>query len=149
MPPSDATSQYPFPVGVAAIPTIGCHKWMAPVEPWKRAAPKLNTPPSLATSQNPEPVGSDAMPTTGMLSVPLSSRGCGALPRPTTLGTGYEPVAPAGAVSSASPKTGTAAATSVQASNLRMRMQPNRLLRALRLDIACLLFAALTGRPGV
>ncbi len=33
MPPSEATSQYPPPSGVAAIPTIGLFNGMAPAEP--------------------------------------------------------------------------------------------------------------------
>jgi hypothetical protein len=33
MPPSDATSQYPRPVGVDAMPTIGWLSRMSPVEP--------------------------------------------------------------------------------------------------------------------
>ena len=33
MPPSDATSQYPPPSGVGAMPTMGELRWMAPVEP--------------------------------------------------------------------------------------------------------------------
>ena len=33
MPPSDATSQYPWLVLVPAMPTTGRLRWMAPVEP--------------------------------------------------------------------------------------------------------------------
>jgi hypothetical protein len=33
MPPSDATSQYPKPVGVRAIPTIGWLRRVDPVDP--------------------------------------------------------------------------------------------------------------------
>ena len=51
MPPSDATSQYPPPVGVAAIPTIGLFSCIDPVEPRKGASPKAKMPPSDATSQ--------------------------------------------------------------------------------------------------
>ena len=51
MPPSLATSQYPLPVGVAAMPTTGLLSLMAPVEPKKPASPKAKMPPSLATSQ--------------------------------------------------------------------------------------------------
>ena len=50
-PPSRATSQYPLPVGVAAMPTIGWLSRMPPVEPKKAALPKAKTPPSAATSQ--------------------------------------------------------------------------------------------------
>src|SRR2546429_240973 len=38
MPPSDATSQYPLPVGVAASPTIGRLRARLPVDPRKVAA---------------------------------------------------------------------------------------------------------------
>src|SRR2546421_497893 len=48
IPPSDATSQYPLPLGVAAIPTIGALRRMPPVEPWKRASPNEKTPPAGA-----------------------------------------------------------------------------------------------------
>src|SRR2546422_7846591 len=34
-PPSEATSQYPLPVGVAAIPTIGLLSGVPPMEPKK------------------------------------------------------------------------------------------------------------------
>ncbi len=51
MPPSDATSQYPAPDGVAAMPTMGWLRRSAPVEPRKAASPKLKMPPSEATSQ--------------------------------------------------------------------------------------------------
>ncbi|GIU90547.1 MAG: hypothetical protein KatS3mg010_1646 [Acidimicrobiia bacterium] len=51
MPPSLATHQYPLPVGVAAMPTIGWLSGMPPMLPWNRASPKLKMPPSLATSQ--------------------------------------------------------------------------------------------------
>src|SRR5579872_173723 len=51
MPPSEATNQYPPPSGVAAIPTIGWLRWIAPVEPKNLASPKAKIPPSLATSQ--------------------------------------------------------------------------------------------------
>src|SRR5437868_1149953 len=47
MPPSDATSQYPWPVGEAAIPTIGWFRRTFPAEPW------LETRPVLLTVQNP------------------------------------------------------------------------------------------------
>ena len=33
MPPSLATSQYPFPSGVATIATTGALRWMLPVDP--------------------------------------------------------------------------------------------------------------------
>src|SRR5581483_2303471 len=68
MPPSDATSQYPFPDGVAAIPTIGLLRLIAPVEPKNLASPKAKIPPSDATSQYPLPDGVAAMPTIGFLS---------------------------------------------------------------------------------
>ena len=51
MPPSEATSQYPSPLGVAAMPTIGLLSGLPPIEPWKAASPKLKMPPSEATSQ--------------------------------------------------------------------------------------------------
>ena len=50
-PPSDATSQYPFPLGVAAIPTIGWLRTMAPVLPKNCASPYEKIPPSDATIQ--------------------------------------------------------------------------------------------------
>ena len=68
MPPSEATSQYPPPSGVTAMPTMGLFRRMLPVLPWNCASPKLNTPPSLATSQYPPASCVDAMPTTGWLS---------------------------------------------------------------------------------
>ena len=33
------------------MPMIGALRWLAPIEPWKRAVPKVNTPPSVAISQ--------------------------------------------------------------------------------------------------
>ena len=51
MPPSEATSQYPSPSGVAAMPTIGLFSGWPPIDPWKAASPKLKMPPSEATSQ--------------------------------------------------------------------------------------------------
>ena len=38
MPPSEATSQYPWPSGVDAIPTTAWFRWMPPVEPERRGA---------------------------------------------------------------------------------------------------------------
>ena len=69
MPPSDATSQYPSPVGVAAMPTIGALSRRAPADPKNPASPKVKMPPSDATSQYPPPDGVAAMPTIGALSV--------------------------------------------------------------------------------
>src|SRR5664280_987349 len=66
MPPSEATSQYPLPSGVDAIPTTGLWRVRAPVEPKNAASPKLKMPPSDATSQYPLPSGVDAIPTTGL-----------------------------------------------------------------------------------
>src|SRR5437868_5041809 len=51
IPPSAAASQYPWPVGEAAMPTIGWWSAMAPVEPKNDASPKLKMPPSVATIQ--------------------------------------------------------------------------------------------------
>ena len=51
MPPSDATSQYPPPSGVGAMPTIGLLSGMPPVEPQNGASPNVKMPPSDATSQ--------------------------------------------------------------------------------------------------
>ena len=64
MPPSDATSQYPPPSAVGAMPTIGLLSVMPPADPQKGALPNENTPPSDATSQYP-PFGSAAPPTMG------------------------------------------------------------------------------------
>ncbi len=50
-PPSAATSRYPPPVRVGAIPTTGWFSRMSPVDPWNGASPKANTPPSAATNQ--------------------------------------------------------------------------------------------------
>src|ERR1700722_6512748 len=61
MPPSEATSQYPWPLGVAAMPTMGWLGLIAPVEPKYPAPPKGNIPPSEATSQYPWPLGVAAM----------------------------------------------------------------------------------------
>ena len=51
MPPSDATSQYPLPSGVAATATTAALSGLPPMEPRKGASPKLKMPPSDATSQ--------------------------------------------------------------------------------------------------
>jgi hypothetical protein len=51
IPPSEATSQYPLPDGVAAMPTMGRLRRMAPVEPKNLASPWAKIPPSVATSQ--------------------------------------------------------------------------------------------------
>ena len=53
MPPSEATIQYPFPVGVAAIPTMGWLRVISPVEPKNLADPNEKIPPSDATIQYP------------------------------------------------------------------------------------------------
>jgi hypothetical protein len=53
---------------VGTIATIGEFRAMLPVEPWKRASPKVKMPPSDATSQYPRPVGVVAMSTIGRLS---------------------------------------------------------------------------------
>jgi len=39
MPPSRATSQYPPPLGVGAIPATGAFRASDPAEPWKAASP--------------------------------------------------------------------------------------------------------------
>jgi hypothetical protein len=39
------------------MPTTGWFNRIAPVEPKKRASPKVKTPPSLATNQYPFPEG--------------------------------------------------------------------------------------------
>ena len=44
-------SRYPCPDGVAAIPTIGRFRAIAPVEPWNAASPNVKIPPSDATNQ--------------------------------------------------------------------------------------------------
>jgi hypothetical protein len=51
MPPSLATSQYPPPSGVPAMPTMGWFSGLEPMDPKKRASPKAKMPPSEATSQ--------------------------------------------------------------------------------------------------
>ena len=51
IPPSDATSQYPLPDAVEAMPTIGLFSLMAPVDPKKPASPNEKIPPSDATIQ--------------------------------------------------------------------------------------------------
>jgi hypothetical protein len=51
MPPSEATSQYPLPLGVVAMPTIGRLRRRLPVEPWNAASPNAKMPPSAATIQ--------------------------------------------------------------------------------------------------
>jgi len=50
-PPSAATSQYPLPVGDAAMPTTGAFNRVPPMDPKNVASPKLNTPPSEAAIQ--------------------------------------------------------------------------------------------------
>src|SRR5437764_650426 len=47
IPPSDATNQYPFPLGVAAIPTIAALSCSPASEPLSGAAPKASTPPAV------------------------------------------------------------------------------------------------------
>src|SRR5579884_2798227 len=47
---------------------MGWLRWMAPVEPWKAASPKLNTPPSEAISQYPWWSGVGVTATTGWVS---------------------------------------------------------------------------------
>ena len=51
MPPSEATSQYPFRLAVGVIPTTGRCRLIPPDEPWNEAAPKEKMPPSEPTSQ--------------------------------------------------------------------------------------------------
>jgi hypothetical protein len=85
MPPSEATSQYPPPVGIVAIPTTGASKGLPPMEPSKAALPKVKMPPSEATSQYPPPVGVAAIPTIGASSAaPASEPSHVALPNAKT-----------------------------------------------------------------
>src|SRR5690242_14648310 len=65
MPPSRETNQYPRPVGVAAMPTIGWFRWRRPVPPRNFASPEVMTPPSAPTRQAPKPLGVAAIETTG------------------------------------------------------------------------------------
>jgi len=51
IPPSDATSQYPRPSWVGAMPTIGSLRWWEPIDPSKDASPNAKIPPSDATIQ--------------------------------------------------------------------------------------------------
>ena len=51
IPPSEATSQWPCPSGVAAMPTMGAFRCKPPAEPKNAASPKVKIPPSEATSQ--------------------------------------------------------------------------------------------------
>src|SRR5262249_43299641 len=51
-PPSAATSQYPAPLGSAAIPTHGAISRKLPAD-HRKGAPKLKIPPSAASSQYP------------------------------------------------------------------------------------------------
>ena len=51
VPPSEATSTYPDPLGPAIMPMIGLLSVMAPVDPKKLASPKEKIPPSEATNQ--------------------------------------------------------------------------------------------------
>ena len=83
-PPSDATSQYPLPSGVAAMPTTGRLRRMPPVEPKNVASPNPNTPPSEATSQSPFPDAVTAPPTTRKLSPSESTPRATESPRVTT-----------------------------------------------------------------
>src|SRR5438067_2201453 len=62
-PPSEATIQYPRPLGVAAIPTIGWLSRRPPIDPKNGAPPTVNRPPSDATRY--EPAGVWAAPTIG------------------------------------------------------------------------------------
>ncbi len=50
------------------MPSTGALRRSAPVDPKKRASPKLKIPPSPATSQYPLPDGVAAMPTIGAFS---------------------------------------------------------------------------------
>ena len=79
MPPSDATSQYPPPSEVAAMPTMGALRGLPPMEPRKAASPKEKMPPSDATSQYPPPDVVAAAPTYGRLEV-TGGPGAGAFP---------------------------------------------------------------------
>src|ERR1041385_5758374 len=65
IPPSEPTSQYPAPVGVAAIETIGLFRCIPPVLPKYPASPNAKMPPSFESSQYPRPDGVIAMPTKG------------------------------------------------------------------------------------
>src|SRR5688572_18061440 len=73
MPPSRATSQYPLPVGVAAMPTIGWASALPAIEPKLPASPWAYTEPSAAAIQVPEPFALEAIDTTGDL-VPTPMR---------------------------------------------------------------------------
>ena len=50
IPPSEATSQYPAPLAVGVMPTMGFTNCSAPVEP-SNGAPKAKMPPSDAVNQ--------------------------------------------------------------------------------------------------
>src|SRR4051812_37101102 len=64
-PPSEATIQYPRPVGVAATPTIGWFRWRPPLDPKKPAPPTGKMPPARATRREPGPEATP--PTIGWL----------------------------------------------------------------------------------
>lgn len=58
MPPSLATSQYPLPSGVDAIPTMGRFRWVPPIEPSKSSPTKASSrkaSPTKASSQKKSP----------------------------------------------------------------------------------------------
>jgi hypothetical protein len=60
-PPLLAANQYPPPLGVAAIPTIGT--FQPTPDPWKVAFPNEKTFPVDDTSQYPSALGAEAIPT--------------------------------------------------------------------------------------
>src|SRR5882724_7266450 len=85
IPPSDATSQYPRPDGVAVIPTIGRFNRTEPSDPKNAASPNEKIPPSDATSQYPRPDGVAAPPFISQASgAPAAEPASGAPPRAAT-----------------------------------------------------------------
>ena len=69
MPPSEATSQYPPPSGVAAMPTMGLLRGMAPAEPKKRGVAVIEDAAVGGDDPVPLPSWVEAMPTGGAFKV--------------------------------------------------------------------------------
>ena len=95
-------------VGLAAMPTIGWLRRMPPVDPRKRASPKLKMPPSVATSQYPLPDGVAAMSTTARFNTMRAADPCGAV----------------AALAAVDPKHNTAASADVHAATIPPHRRP-------------------------
>ena len=103
IPPSAASSKYPRPSGVGAMPTTLWLRGVLAMFPYETASPKDSTAPALETTQYPFPSGVAAMPNHFGAAPPTGSA-CG------TVETTNHPVMPSAATASTTLSSGASSA---------------------------------------